>query len=235
MRIATAAALALVAASASAQIPQPLQGNGGFLFSAWDDMESYTVYLGINFLDFDPNADGQTFDLGADFASTFADINNISWSVISADGDGDVLFGGAAFYATGSITNLTSGAGVLAFTGAADNYITSTNAACGADPICTATNADTHYAGRDSYGADLGFSGGVDVGASFGDSIGGVFVEQVAFNPDGQAIVTALPFTWDLSADGTLTYGAPQVVPVPAAFWLMLTGVAGLLGTRRRA
>ena len=40
-------------------------------------------------------------------------------------------------------------------------------------------------------------------------------------------------FDWNLSADGSLTYGAPAV-PVPAAVWLFGSGLIGLVGVARR-
>lgn len=49
-------------------------------------------------------------------------------------------------------------------------------------------------------------------------------------NLDGNA-------TWNLAADGTLTYAtatAPSAVPVPAALWLLGSGLVGMVGVARR-
>jgi len=39
---------------------------------------------------------------------------------------------------------------------------------------------------------------------------------------------------WNLSSDGTLTYGDVSAVPVPAAVWLFGSGLVGLVGIARR-
>ena len=39
---------------------------------------------------------------------------------------------------------------------------------------------------------------------------------------------------WTLAANGTLTYAAAAPVPVPAAVWLLGSGLTGLVGISRR-
>ena len=46
-------------------------------------------------------------------------------------------------------------------------------------------------------------------------------------NANGNAV-------WNLASNGTLTYNAPSAVPVPAAVWLLGSGLIGMVGVARR-
>ncbi len=48
------------------------------------------------------------------------------------------------------------------------------------------------------------------------------------------AIAAKLPNAWALTSTGTLLYGSPSAVPVPAAVWLFGSGLVGLVGVARR-
>lgn len=223
------AALAATAASAEV-IPPPIQpgGDGGFVFAAWDDTKSYTYYLGFDFFDIDTDST-QTLEL-PDFVGYFDDLSAVTFNITAADGDGDGFFeGGLGFYSTGSVSNLTNDAGIRTVIAAIDDFVRDVNQACPDTAVCFATSEQTHYAGRDSFGVDFGLAGGVNSGGSIGELVTFILTENEAFNPDGQVEVMTQPFSWLVTADGTLSY-----VPVPAAFWFLLSGVLGLAGIRRR-
>lgn len=231
-KFAAAAALALVATASNAQPPRPITGDGVLLFAAWDANQSYTFDLGETFLSFDPNV-GQAFTL-TDFAGFFT--GDFRWNIVAADqsqvpGEGIETIG---ILSTGELTGGFNDGAMSTATGAVDQYIQAVIQACGSDPVCTATADQLHYANRAGafpYGDNL-FPGqwlsGIDSTASEAQFF---FAEQngTGFFPIEEEV---LPFTWTLDGD-VLTYGEVTVIPVPAAFWLLLTGVAGLAGIRR--
>ena len=125
---------------------------------------------------------------------------------------------------TGTFTNAT------AFHSALDTD-------CGANPVCAATSADGSYGGLATWGdlsAQLPFSAAANVGTT-------LFFYDIA-QPDSPrvrgsdpAIVTAIAggtAQFLLSNTGLLSY---SVVPLPAAVWLLLAGLAGFgMVSRRR-
>jgi hypothetical protein len=81
-----------------------------------------------------------------------------------------------------------------------------------------------HYTESNLYGNSV--VGGIPLGAS------------ADFIRSGYGFFSGLTQTtlesWNLSANGALTYGAVSAVPVPAAVWLFGSGLMGLVGVARR-
>ncbi|MEO0974751.1 MAG: hypothetical protein AAFX85_16805, partial [Pseudomonadota bacterium] len=194
---------------AVAQIPDGTNGNSGVLFAAWDDNRSYTFYLGINFQDVRP---GQFSSYSLpDFEGYFPDPAAVRWNVVAVDGEGDVFAGGAGVFMTGAVSNLTSGAGVIALVRAVDVYIDDVNQVCPTSDVCLAEAGDLNYAGRDSYGSNFGFSGGLSNAKSLLEANAFITIIQVPFDPDGQADVRPRPFFWAVQGD-TLVYGTDYCI-----------------------
>jgi hypothetical protein len=229
------AALTLFAAGGAAQAQEvPFTG---LLFAAWDNDVSYTIGLGETISSFDP-ATPQTFAL-PDLTTTFADLNAVSFSVIAADNT-DLFSGFPSLLMTGTVgplltDGLNDGSELGVFADSANNFRTNNNITCGNAFPCTAVFGDPNYAGQLTYGDNLGGSpDSLSVSGNLTtDSLPFLLLEGENFNFDS-ITVTAQAFAF--SFDGTnLVYGEAGVIPLPAAGWLMLSGILGMVGLRRRA
>lgn len=234
------AGLAVTSSIASAQVPRPITGDGGLLFTAFDANQSYSYYLGVTFTSFDPTTPGQVFNL-PQFEGYFPDLNapGFGWNLLAADsseipGEGAERQG---IIATGELAGGFNDGALATAVGAVDQYIQSVNQACPESPVCLATADQTHYANRGGafpYGRML-FPGQLLFTVNFGEEPAFYFAEQnnTGFFPIEEEF---FEFTWSLTADGTLTYGpgGEVVIPLPAAGWLFLTGLVGLAARRAR-
>ena len=254
-----AAAVALAAAgNANAVIILPNSGDGELVLTAWDDVAqvSYIRQLNVNLSSFLPSSVAtdagysQTFAADTTFSSLFAGSSaaNIRWNVTAFDQAGanyndmsyitTAALGAAASSLPGSNTGINSaGNAATIFFGFANSN------GCDVNDVCTSTNSgDLHYAGSTFYWSD-------NIGNTIGFSNAGTLGEALGFyhvTPSGaaaflQATKTAYATssglaTWTLDADGSLTYSAPAVstVPVPAAAWLLSSGLIGMAGVARR-
>lgn len=83
-----------------------------------------------------------------------------------------------------------------------------------------------------------GFPSEADGG--FGDSLAFYLVNGNAILASTPAIVTQFAnatgdWLWSLASDGTLSYGSAAPVPLPAAVWLLLSGLLGVGAVGRRS
>jgi hypothetical protein len=229
--IAAAGATLALAATAANATGTPFTG---LLFAAWNDDVSYSVDLGVDLGSFDADVN-QTFAL-PDIAAAFGgDLSGVSFSVIGADNT-DVFVGGATMIATGDVGPLlqdgaNDGNELVVFANSANNFRETNNGACADASPCTAVFGDPNYAGNPNYGANLG--GGPAslnvAGSLLNDQLAVNLLEGALFDFDNITVTSLAGF---FAFDGQdLQY----VIPVPAAGWLMLSGIFGLFGLRRRA
>jgi len=120
-----------------------------------------------------------------------------------------------------------------------------TGACAGGNPCAAATSAEPDYANTGIFGSKYGNNMPVNASNTVGNSLG---FYLVAANSNSGLNTTA-PVTqyknssnsaaWLLTSDGALTYTlqAANTVPLPAAVWLLLSGLAGVgvIGRRRGA
>lgn len=248
-----AAALAMAASTqASALIMNPVGGQGEAFFTIWDPntQNSYVQDTGVTFDTFLANLNNASYSLSyaidnSLYNSAFAGSNvaDLQWNVSVAE-KLDLDYANYENYG---------------FIGTNKNYFQLNNAATGLavelhDQMATAQKG-TKGVGGDTNGLDnFAYWGTVANGGYAGDcrlwcyNWGGSPVNNTASVGEsmsfwyerqdiaaGPAFVTEAAGKW--SFDGqTISYGSASVpqVPVPAAIWLMGSGLIGLVGVARR-
>lgn len=259
-----AAIAVVISAPASAAIATSGTGNGEMFFSVWDTVSetSYTRDLGIpiqNWLTGNlPNAaitaPGFTQSFGPDptlttwLASVSANLNGLVWNVGAMDGSGQNRYlttAGAIApgMINGQLNGLNDGADVfIANTNPLGSH-PGTNAVNGSNTASKALDGESAYGGGAQWGANwggnaVGFVSGALIGASnFFWALaanGGVTATPSFINQFGNANGFS---TWTFGTDGTLTFLSPNAVaaiPIPAAVWLLGSGLIGLVGVARR-
>ena len=221
--------------------------------------ESYVRDLGITasqFVNANSTANNSvgTFNFGPDVNMTqllsdaTANGDTVSWNIAAADNQYPPAPYG---YLTTSPSTVTTSNTPVGIEGIAPkmtklgSYVKAVNAAANA-----ATGASiTDYAANNSVivgSSDNAFYDGINWGGSWagpstegklGNSLGFYFVgvdPAIATTGADQTVVSAFSGQWTLSANGTLTYGAPAPVPLPPAVWLLGSALVGLVGVGRR-
>lgn len=260
LKLIAAAALFAVAGQASASIANGASGNGELFLSVYDSVAqvSYARDLGITMNDF--MAAGSTAGYSMNFAadtllqSAFASLNGLKWNVVAADSTGGTAVGGQRYLSTTNATlatvknaknsNLTTGMSSV------DNYINASNArgTQGGTSSSTAINGSNTAVAAEGFAYfQNGFANWIsnttfDSTALVGGSLG--FVSMQASSTNGLSKISATQFgsvdgvaTWTLASNGDLSYSVPapvSAVPVPAALWLLGSGLIGMVGVARR-
>ncbi|MGR8950262.1 MAG: hypothetical protein ACU84Q_19630 [Gammaproteobacteria bacterium] len=248
-------ALIIFTGSASAAINADMVNGGGSLgtgtgagelfFSIYDDdaKNSLTLDLNVGVQSFlaDPLAGVSVqSDALRDFILA-GSVNEMVWNVAGLNNDG----AGPGFSNLFVLTTVTPGAVVQPFTsdsnlaGALERagaYLNAVNAQIGAGDSIIANSGDGYWGGgawANSFDGNLPFTNDVPlIGPTealmvimAGTASGGVEVRSHADLAAG---------FWRVDADsGTVSFGAP--VPVPAAIWLFLSGILGLVVRGRGA
>jgi hypothetical protein len=255
--------LPLISNNPSAAIPPTGSYGSGLTVSIWDTTKNVSLveYLGIggtamNFGDALPASlapsGGLTLDFGVvtGFSSTFAgsSVSNLVYEVTAASSVG---LGATAIKAetTGPLGgfNATNNGNVAGVASAVNTFYGQVNAACPASVGCasdSSTNLNTAaFAGQTSY-ADH-YNGQIPLtsaAASVGSSLGFYLLGRTSSTATATASVQQYANTsgigqWLLNTDGHLTYTIPGPVgevPLPAAVWLLLSGLSGLVTIGRR-
>lgn len=243
---------------ASGPVPVPGTVPGGVIVEAWDATTgtSLTEWLGGDISTFGaPSATpagGETLDYGvlggsATWTSVFSAseiaAGNVTFTVSAAN---DVTPSAAIVDATLSQIGTIRNSAVNAIGSAQNTGIPAVlNAATGcnnANPCVALTTTAPGYAVT-YFGSNLG---GLATGNSAAGVVGGSAVGFYQLTATGGSAIAAVtpvafgnatgPATWSLSASGDLVYTVPgsTAVPLPAAIWLLGSGLLGLAGVGRR-
>ena len=234
--------------------------DGGMMLEIWDTNStvSETVWLGGDLSTFGSPAEssaGRTLDYGViggtSGAGAFSSL--FSSSDITA---GDVLFTVSSAFGNGAspiIDTTLSKTGTVrnsALTGVYNQQTTGIAAVFNAATGCNNVNPCVALNGATDPNYDLGHFNqtlgmGLPTSVSAAGTAGGAAVNfyQLATAPGGSttlvnttAFSNGNPGQWTLSSSGDLTYSVAPVaaVPLPAAVWLLGSGLLGLFGIGRR-
>lgn len=207
--------------------------------------------LGLNYSQFleaavTPDA-GLTLNFSVDmsvFTQVGSNLNNLRYTVFAGDAVGNFTSTGVMVTAAlglPSIHGLNSDVtGMFGSSGAAQVFTQWQNLCGAAAASCTGTGfgASGVYAGGLNWGERFGNFLDVDGSGAVGQALGFYFLTRSAATASTplnslQYANAAGPAQWLLSSNGALTYSVAPV-PLPAAAWLLLSGLAGLGVVGRR-
>lgn len=225
--------------------------NGGLFVAAWDEVRGVSIveYLGVNMDSFLPavaEAPGYSLEFGTlgNYSATFgaSDPSNVHYAVFAIDSSGVGNNGKRVMSTTSNTTfamtnTATSGTAtnIDTFIATALTAATSGGGNGGANPAVANSPSESDYAGNIQWSGLLAtpYSAGVGTALNF------FLASSTSNNPNGAASIDfydGLDFAkWLLSSTGVLTYSASAApVPLPAAVWLLFSGLAGLGVVARR-
>lgn len=237
-------------------VPGAGLGSSGLLLSVWDTTTpvSLVLYTGLTYNDVLPSTNmtsdaGLVLDFGTvqGFTQTFGSNNqNLRYTVFAADGlGGNDSTGFVTTSALGSDLGLIRNTVVGAVVGSstAGNFYGQLNNSCNStNPCVSQPGLPTPFAGAATWGDTYNSNFAVGAGGDVGTALGFYWIDRTAStSPTSNANVvrygnSANLGQWLLTNTGQFSYSlvAANVVPLPAAAWLLLSGLAGIGAVSRR-
>lgn len=235
------AALFMVAGPAHAQVATG--GNGALLIAVWDGVKSVVIDLnrttntatdpastGATLTSITTTGNTFTFDLASILTAAGINLASANYMLFAADTVGGVGNAGRGLVSTVNSSTASPTLAAASVRGAAiyaEGFVTSEmNGTCSGAVSCAATAAtDPQYWGA----SDTSFS----VAAWAADAAVGTQLQLFSFlNSTGNGTAAAnTGYAALLSSTGQLSISA---VPLPAAGWLLLSGLGGLAAAGRR-
>lgn len=248
---ALAGAVALMAAmpAANAAIAQFNTGNGELFFNIEDQTNgvSYTRDLGIFLNDFTPSTATSNLTIPPDalLTSTFGTTlsSGLRYSILAGDSIGfnpqTLRYLSTTPSSITTVQQLSDGA--LANMRVMDQFIQGvnngdTNVALNTSSVWKSGDPGFFDPSSETWAGNTNFNNSQDIGSP--QSMYFLTNSQTMLGAGlvAKVLVTQFPGSWDLKTDGTLSYAVsgPAPVPLPAAAWLMASGLVGLVGVARR-
>ena len=174
----------------------------------------------------------------ANLTSFLASSGSFTWTVMAGDNTGGAAVIGGKRYVTTSPADLTNGTSVTTgnLSSSYNSYLTMINQLNAFLPDASGSSVVSEGQWRQT-GATPGSEAGTwyGVGPSNVNDLGSAANLYLLAGSGGGGAARVYQFAdLVLSANGTLSSVTPAPVPLPAAFWLLGTGVAGLAGVSRR-
>jgi hypothetical protein len=225
---------------------------------------SLTEYLGVTIDQFLPGAGnatpeaGLSFDFGtlSGFSTVFgtSDVANIQYTITAGDSIASsgsqtgqrlattLAAGTGLGFAGGTVRNSAANGAILAQRTAIGSILLGASNCNGVNPCNTVVAADSAYLGGTNWGKTLGVTAGITAGSAAGTPMG--FYLLTVSSETGSQVTTKQQYAnsansaqWLLTTDGKLTYtlaASAPAVPLPAAAWLLISGLLGLGTVSRR-
>jgi hypothetical protein len=228
----------LATPAAFAQIPRATDPAGsGVYVGVWDLTKNVSIvqYLGFQEQNTAGVALGTTWNLTNWSALSGSSTSNLVFLVSGSDSNAP-----ASVVTTGPQSGLgaVNNGNVVGMVPLIDNVLLAVNNDCGTVSCVSDSSTSLHlasFAGQNGQNYTNQLPHANATGAVGVDALAWYFASKAGIPAGNPASVNEIGTgVWTLSADGVLMYAAPSSVPLPAAVWLLLSGLAGVATVGRR-